>query len=64
MKDQSKKLNLKIQSLEKQLGDKNKRIQQLNKLRIQDQNKKREQSKDIGISDDMFSNLFSVMKIG
>lgn len=66
MKEQSKKCNLKIQSLEKQLGDKNKRIQQLNKLRVQEQNKKKQQSKskNVDISDDIFSNLFSVMKLG
>lgn len=66
MKEQSKKCNLKIQSLEKQIGDKNKRIQQLNKLRIQEQNKKKQQSKskNVDISDDIFSNIFSVMKLG
>ena len=66
MKEQSKKCNLKIQSLEKQIGDKNKRIQQLNKLRVQEQNKKKQQnkSKNVDISDDIFSNLFSVMKLG
>jgi TolA-binding protein len=69
MKDQSNnKCSLRIQSLQKQLGDKNRRIQQLNKLRIQQQNKQRIQKQTKvqapDITDDMFMNLFSIMKMG
>ena len=68
MKNQSNKCNLRIQSLQKQLGDKNKRIQQLNKLRIERQNKQRiqkqtkSQAPDVG--DDMFIQFFTTMKMG
>lgn len=65
MADKSNKVTLKITTLEQQLDNKQKRIDELNKQRQQSYQKQYSKKQNTpNLADDLFFDLFSLFKLG